>query len=73
MNKQRCFKGLLALQCKILRQFAVTYTPNYVYHFYVDFKGLMYFDDTTPFIFPNAIKDRKFIEFFYRNIRKIPE
>jgi hypothetical protein len=35
------------------------------YKFYVDFKGLLYFEDTRDYIYPNAIKDRKFISQLY--------
>lgn len=35
------------------------------YRFYVDFKGMLYFEDTKEFIYPNSIKDKKFITQFY--------
>lgn len=39
------------------------------YNFYVDFKGLLYFDDGTPFLYPNCIKDVKFITQLYKNLK----
>lgn len=35
------------------------------YRFYVDFKGNLYFEDSKEYIYPNSIKDKKFITQFY--------
>lgn len=41
------------------------------YKFWVDFQGLMYFDDTEALRNPrNQIRDRKFIEKFYDSLRE---
>ena len=40
------------------------------YNFFVDFKGLLYFDDGTPFIYPNCIKDHKFINQLYKHLQE---
>lgn len=50
-------------------KFATTTFIQSEYNFYVDFKGLMYFDDGTPFLYPNCIKDVKFITQFYRHLK----
>jgi hypothetical protein len=40
------------------------------YRFLIDFQGLMYFDDEQTHKNPkNLIRDRKFIEKFYRSLR----
>lgn len=39
------------------------------YKFYVDFKGLMYFDQGGPISPTNLIKDKKFINKFYQNLK----
>lgn len=49
--------------------FATTTIIQNSYNFYVDFKGLLYFDDSTPFIFPNCLKDIKFITQFYKHLK----
>lgn len=43
------------------------------YKFYVDFKGLMYFDHGGPISPTNLIKDRKFINKFYQNLKENKE
>jgi len=48
---------------KIVRQIG-TFVIN-EYRFYVDFKGMLYFEDTKEFTYPNSIKDKKFITQFY--------
>jgi len=48
---------------KIIRKVG-TFVIN-EYRFYVDFKGMLYFEDTKEFIYPNSIKDKKFITQFY--------
>ena len=40
------------------------------YNFYVDFKGMLYFDDGSPTNFPNAIKDAKFLSQFFKNLKR---
>lgn len=50
-------------------KFATTTINQNEYNFYVDFKGLLYFDDGTPFLYPNCVKDVKFITFFYKNLK----
>lgn len=35
------------------------------YKFHVDFKGMLYFEDSKDYIYPNAIKDKKFITQLY--------
>jgi hypothetical protein len=54
----------------IKTNFTTTTIIQNEYNFYVDFKGLLYFDDGTPFVYPNCIKDVKFITNFYKNLRK---
>jgi len=39
------------------------------YKFYIDFKGLMYFEDGGDKNYANIIRDKKFIEQFYRNLQ----
>ena len=39
------------------------------YKFYVDFKGMMYFDDGGPISPTNIIKDKKFIAKFYNSLK----
>lgn len=41
-----------------------------VYRFYVDFKGIMYFDDGGPISPTNIIKDKKFIQKFYQSLKR---
>lgn len=53
----------------LCKNFATTTIVLNSYNFYVDFKGLLYFDDSTPFIFPNCIKDIKFITQFYKHLK----
>lgn len=48
---------------KIIRNVS-TFVMN-EYRFYVDFKGMLYFEDSKDYIFPNSIKDKKFITQFY--------
>jgi hypothetical protein len=38
------------------------------YKFYVDFKGLLHFEDTKNYIYSNSIKDKKFINQLYSNL-----
>lgn len=57
-------KGLLQ---RHWRGFATTFIHN-EYKFYVDFKGLLYFDDGTPFVYPNCVKDHKFINELYKKL-----
>ena len=45
------------------------YFATHSYRFYVDFKGLLYFDDGTPFTIANTIKDKKFIAQLYKNLQ----
>lgn len=40
------------------------------YKFYVDFKGIMYFDDGKPISPTNIIKDKKFLNKFYKSLNK---
>ena len=40
------------------------------YNFYVDFKGVMYFDTGGPISPTNIIKDKKFIHKFYKSLRE---
>ena len=51
---------------KIIRKVG-TFVIN-EYRFYVDFKGMLYFEDTKEFTYPNSIKDKKFITQFYENL-----
>jgi hypothetical protein len=39
------------------------------YKFYVDFKGIMYFDSGAPISPTNIIKDKKFIQKFYQSLK----
>jgi hypothetical protein len=39
------------------------------YHFYIDFKGTLFFDDKSPAIYSNAIRDEKFLKNFYQNLK----
>jgi hypothetical protein len=57
------------LQYRKIQFFFTTIIQNNQYNFYVDFKGLLYFDDGTPFLYPNCIKDTKFITQFYKHLR----
>lgn len=50
-------------------QFSTSTFITNSYNFYVDFKGLLYFDDGTPFLYPNCIKDVKFITQLYKNMK----
>jgi len=45
--------------------FRVTTLVISEYKFYVDFKGMLYFEDSKDYIYPNAIKDKKFITQLY--------
>lgn len=40
------------------------------YFFHIDFKGLLYLEDGGPYIFANAVKDKKFLRQFYSNLRR---
>ena len=46
----------------------ITTFINNEYKFYVDFKGLLYFEDVKNYIYPNAVKDKKFIKYLYQNL-----
>jgi len=51
---------------KILKNVS-TFVMN-EYRFYVDFKGNLYFEDSKEYIYPNSIKDKKFITQFYEHL-----
>jgi len=38
--------------------------------FYLDIKGLLYMEETEPKIYPNAIKDERFLKIFYKNLER---
>jgi hypothetical protein len=46
----------------------ITTFINNEYKFYVDFKGLLYFEEVNNYIYPNAVKDKKFIKYLYQNL-----
>lgn len=57
------------LKHQTLKFLITTFIHNNEYNFYIDFKGLMYFDDGTPYLYPNCIKDKKFIAQFYKHLQ----
>lgn len=63
---------MLTNSCRQIARYFKFATATFIqseYNFYVDFKGLMYFDDGTPFLYPNSIKDVKFITQFYKHLK----
>lgn len=38
---------------------------NRDYFFFIDHKGYLYLEESEPKIYPNAIKDKKFLKHFY--------
>lgn len=60
---------MLLRQYKVFR-FATQTIVHNEYNFFVDFKGHLYFDDGTPFVYTNSVKDAKFIAQLYKNLRK---
>lgn len=40
------------------------------YFFHIDFKGLLYLEEGGPYIFANAVKDKKFLAQFYNNLKR---
>jgi hypothetical protein len=67
--------NILTLTRKILPNTLLTFKTAYTliilneYKFYVDFKGIMYFDDGGPISPTNIIKDKKFLKKFYLSLK----
>lgn len=57
---------MLLLSKKILCKISTIITNEY--KFYVDFKGMLYFEDSKEYVYPNSIKDKKFINQLYENL-----
>ena len=62
--------GKLNLVLRKGKQYFATTIIQNEYNFYIDFKGLLYFDDGSPMIYPNCVKDHKFINQMYKNLKK---
>ena len=45
-------------------------STNRDWFFVVDNKGFLYWEESEPKIYANSIKDRRFLNNFYRNLRK---
>ena len=74
-NNNKMIKNLSIIVRKLTknrRQFATMTVIHNEYNFYVDFKGLLYFDDGTPFIYPNCVKDHKFVNQMYNHLKSNP-